>query len=450
MSPDQIALALGLVLKGGCALLVLAFGYAWARQRPVSFLAIFVLLYIVSGIPGFPVLMLSIGPFNVFLSDVYIALLILCALPRLTHLEHVAGWRLPTLAVGLAPFVGLAVWIPQTGLQSAIVFWRDYLLAGAVLLFALTEPKLANWRALTAVTVIPAALAMVPLLMILATQGLWSYAIVNSDSVGGGRPVGSDSAYLLLIAVFVLLLRPEPLNLGYGLLAGVLAIAVLLLQHRSTWVTGAAMVAVWLLRSRPGEDARKFTMRALALGFGAIALWVATSGNSILSRASNDTGTLEWREERWIESLSLVRSTTEWIFGSLLGPTVSTAPDTFQTSAHNMYVSAIELYGILGLVLLLVMLLIASNPRSSLAELGPVAGFGLFVYGFFYDWPPWSGIIIAALLATRIRQGQATDSGSSDLVHAGTSRDPETGEPATRSWPPQRPRGPETAPGPGG
>jgi hypothetical protein len=126
--------------------------------------------------------------------------------------------------------------------------------------------------------------------------------------------------------------------------------------------------------------------------------------------ASND-GTWLWRVARWADSMSIPRTSAEWLAGSAFGPTPASTPTLFLTSAHSLYVNAIEMTGYIGLVAILCLIIAVGRAHvsPSIGPLGFVVSVSFLSYGVAYQLPPWAWIVAGILLAsTRAEQSRGS------------------------------------------
>jgi flagellar biosynthesis protein FliP len=110
----------------------------------------------------------------------------------------------------------------------------------------------------------------------------------------------------------------------------------------------------------------------------------------LLSDASSNTHTLNWRIRRWVESMNTERSLSEWIFGSIFGPTPVTQVGLYGQFSHNAYVNQIEYLGFLGLFVFIVVLLkcyLRIRTLNSSRAPGKALMLSSILFGFTYQIP---------------------------------------------------------------
>lgn len=118
-------------------------------------------------------------------------------------------------------------------------------------------------------------------------------------------------------------------------------------------------------------------------------MYILTRNVSNLSSAASNTGTFQWRLERWKQSFAISRSTVEWLFGAPFGPTsVNRGGGLLQSFAHGAFMNAAENIGYLGCFLLILLLV---SPLFGKVEIQSAASkahvtliFVSIVYGLTY------------------------------------------------------------------
>jgi hypothetical protein len=214
------------------------------------------------------------------------------------------------------------------------------------------------------------------------------------------RVVGSDEALLLLEALLVCLapvfLKGEALRARWALLAGVAAVLLLVLGHRSVWAAAIAAL-LWL-----GWASKR---RALLLGAVALlavlpAAWLLAPEDApgagvelrqhlatAVAEPLSAKSTLRWRVQGW-ESYLRVQA-EQGALGVLFGAPVGTdyyyaAGASRHTSPHNWYVQVCAYFGLVGtLCWLLLFVTGLFNLRRPAAE-AQVLGALCLVCGVFY------------------------------------------------------------------
>jgi O-antigen ligase len=143
---------------------------------------------------------------------------------------------------------------------------------------------------------------------------------------------------------------------------GIFLVAVLVLQHRTTWVVLLAAVAYLLAAS--GANAAKLVAGGLVLAAAVIVLdfaglegsrtpFEAESLARSLQQATADDRTFQWRTERWSAALETnrARGTEAVVLGAGYGaPWVTFGPHAARTEPpHSQYVEFAVRFGIVGL-----------------------------------------------------------------------------------------------------
>jgi O-antigen ligase len=356
-------------------LLAAGFG-AWRLYRSFAFGAsLLVLTYVLGAITIAP-LGLQLAGLHLYLEDLT-ALGLACAAavrfalaPRLRRLAK--SWNGFAAAAALAFVLGAA----SHGLKAAGVEFRGFFyLCSAVLYFA--SFPLCSRRLKSLATVWLAGAAVLLALAIFR----WSAGLLHPGlashwaEVGGGhrmRVLNASQTFFLAQALLIALYfrrrsAPRGAWTSLSVLIAMLAAAVILLQHRSVWVS--LLLAIAAICWREGVFRRLVSAGALAAVLGSSLYFAAPAvfsrensvadslATSVEEPFNPDHGTLGWRVEMWQAYLLefLNASNFEKLTGKGFGNPASYAVDTIETvdSAHNYYVFTLNRTGILGLAGLL-------------------------------------------------------------------------------------------------
>lgn len=182
---------------------------------------------------------------------------------------------------------------------------------------------------------------------------------------------------------------------------------VLFAQHRSVWVATAIMLALVIVRTR----LKLFLRVGLVVGLVAIAgavevLGLGASGEvaESLSYAASNTGTWEWRVQRWqdVWSTHAARGPLAIVFGSGYGYSwVTGTVGIWEASPHNGFIQIAVRTGLAGVVLLFgaslaVVIGLARRQQDGLLFTFMV---GILVYFVPYSGSPFSGLLLGLAIA---------------------------------------------------
>jgi hypothetical protein len=299
--------------------------------------------------------------------------------------------RLPTRA-GVLLMLGMCVltaWsmargIGGGGLQAAANDSRVYFFqVFAFTLYVATAPPNAAVDRVIRRAWLAAAAAYV-LLSLAGWAGTGLLSVGASVTAGGvttdPRPVPANAALMLAQGAVLLLCPPasDPAAPGAAggdrpgpglhrvvrlMLALLLVVCVILLQHRTVWAaTAAVAVMYWVLpSSRAGRRivvavvgtlVGCLTVVCFGLGtFGSVGSKLAVS----FAETQEAHSTFTWRVLGWQKLLSAPRSWAEWLFGAPFGAGYARVVEGGLTtvSPHNYYVHVALRLGLVGLALLL-------------------------------------------------------------------------------------------------
>jgi hypothetical protein len=368
--------------------------------RPKAFLLLFMLVYALRTSGLFEDYLVTFaGSFRFVPEDLFLAVAVLACV------TSAKSWRMRGVsrnaAIGLAVIVGLGAisWILELGVQQGVNNWRAYSLAVAMLIYPTVLVPEWTSRDLLLVIVVPASVATILALYKLITTGIGSVDLVDrTGAYSGNRP--SSAGLLLLVAMWVLLTSrtgPPALRYSVGAFFGLM---VVLLQYRSVWIAGIASAIAWVVAPRAARGTVNAVTRGLVTGGAAIAIVLLIQSNPGLNSSAHATNTLDWREERWTDSLSIPRSVLDWLVGGAFGTTPPTQIRLTQVSSHNTYIDAIEFVGVIGLACVVVLLICAASVRFDRPgnALGVCIVCAFAAFGMFYVLLPWSWMLVGILI----------------------------------------------------
>jgi O-antigen ligase len=308
--------------------------------------------------------------------DVTSLALLLVGTSRLFSMEIFGPAKLALLTLVVSLAVHLAWGAVDFGLQTATDHSRTWIpIISGVVYGATTR----DWdRRLPSVFVVTGCSLAVFTIYEISRHGL--HPANEFIEVGGkfidARPVIAMGPLLMLEALIFLFARGRftfP-TLGLALL---LVTAIGLVQYRTLWVTtmaAALMGALYLAaRYRRSSERVVYSLTAATLIVVPIALFatgqVGTYQSSAES-ATGDTSTLSWRIDAWKTLIGRHSSPFELILGTPSGTSrdIIVRGQETNLNAHNMFVEALLLYGLVGLLALCALGILALKFRHGTAR----------------------------------------------------------------------------------
>lgn len=389
-------------------LLVLGLGLIAVRHQRL-FLFMFMLLTALESTRDFaPSFKGTFSGISVHPEDLVTVIGSVAALARIGHWRLQATTRVAMLISALLVGLGLIAWVSTFGLQLGTNSWRPQILIIALLFYTTTRPRDWSWHDLQIIFVSSAIVVGLASLagILLFGFGSNSSTLVVNGVLEDGRPVQASGSLMMLIGLCITVLSVGKWSARRLILALFLATMVLLTENRSVWLATIVGAIIWWFMPRIhfrgtsrglGGFGRTLVVIPVAAATALVALSVAALGQS----ASNDS-TLLWRIARWANSMSIPRSSLEWLVGSAFGPTPASTPTLFLTSAHSLYVNSIEMTGCIGLVASLILVIATCRAKlpPSIEPVGVVVCFIFLTYGLTYQLPAWAWMFAGLLLAS--------------------------------------------------
>jgi hypothetical protein len=377
------------------------------------FLALFMLVTALESTRDFaPHLEMQFMGFTIYVEDLTVVVASIAILNRIGQIRLHWVTRTAAMVLGALVLSGVVTWVATYGVQIGVNSWRPQILTLVLLIYATTRPRTWSWNDLRVIIVATAIVVAVASVAGVLTHGLGSSSSVVEIGgvIEGGRPVSASGALLMLVGLWVAALSTGKWTGGRVVVVLLLGTMVLLTQHRTVWVAAIFGVVAWWLapkisagRASGGLSGPSRTILMLFIGTATALVGISVAA---LGQSARNDETLLWRVARWAESMTIPRSWIEWLVGSALGPTPASTPSLFDTSAHSLYISTVEMTGFIGLaaILLLVIAVGRTNMPLSGGPLGLMICLTFLGFGITYQLPPWAWMLAGILLAsTRIR-----------------------------------------------
>lgn len=184
---------------------------------------------------------------------------------------------------------------------------------------------------------------------------------------------------------------------------------VLFAQHRSVWVATAVMLV--LVFAFSNMQLRKRVLLVVALlslvvGIEAFGLGAESEAAESLAYAASNSGTWEWRVQRWqdVWQTHSARGLGAVVFGSGYGYSwVSGAVGLWEASPHNGYIQIAVRVGLVGALMLFGTYLRVigrlGRSRRSVSKMLLIAAVGVLVYFVPYSGNAFSGLLLGLAVA---------------------------------------------------
>jgi hypothetical protein len=304
-----------------------------------------------------------VGHFHIYPEDILTAALLVATLMR--RLRRGNGLRPPQPLIVLLVIVllGMARGAAAFGVQTSVVYGREMLAMCTAAVFFSTvrvTPKLIltvrNWL------LVASAVFLIVAVRFWILHGFDTYATTGTRAL--------DSLQTLIVletTIFVTLFPPfrGPVLRFITPLVGI--VIVLLSVQRTVWAAGIVAVAILVVAGKKSRGTTSLAARRLVMvaAVFAVVLLVAAGPSGVTSSltagiqqtSTSQNSTFSWRLQGWsvLISRQIDGPTVDLVLGSptgtgyeriIGGGTVTAAPP------HSEYVSALDLTGLLGIVLL--------------------------------------------------------------------------------------------------
>lgn len=344
----------------------------WGYLSPVVGAVAFGAVVVLSGLFPEATPQLTVGPISLYPEDLVFGLLFAAACLRLATFR----WsRLHWMALGFTAMCLLSFvrGVGPFGIERAAVEFRQYFyfLAGILYFIGHRYDPQTLKRILSVLTVAGVSLVGIAVIRWLALFLGFDTGPIGLPATGDLRVLWAPHAMYLVDLFLVLLVcrlfsRAETVSGPTHLLVFVLPLVVLLLQHRSTWVSLIAGLGYLTFRA---PEVRGRLLRSLIrlVGVGALVGFVLLSSQwdvietslnrAVLEALNTQESTFVWRIEGWVSLLSgsYLTSFAEYVFGKPFGSMYERVIRGIivVVSPHNYYLQTFLRVGVVGLGFLL-------------------------------------------------------------------------------------------------
>lgn len=272
------------------------------RDTRVGLSVIVVVALMSATLPDLPHLVVS--GFNVGVVDLSYGVLGVAAAARYVRGARIADQHVILFLLLLVTLASIARGMGEFGAGPAINEARRFVHLSSGVGYLATVPPSGEWRDRLGNWLLFLAAGFAVLAM-----GRW---LANAGGLTGGvfgegndlRTVASDEALFILQGAVVALSSPRRDLRWLRPLGGVFLAVTVLLQHRTVWVLGIVVIAVFVLRNRQlsRQLAVGVVLAAVAMSFFTFIVLAATEGADVeqqLAESATATNTFEWRYEGW-------------------------------------------------------------------------------------------------------------------------------------------------------
>lgn len=348
--------------------------------------------------------LITLNEVNIFVEDVFtlfLAFEMLLSLADLNLSQKIFSSKYRTLGKTflIMSIIGLTTWGYSVGIQTAVVNWRENLLCSLLILYCFSFNSWFTYEVFSSTLYRGSVFLSILILIRVVLHGPGNFSEISAINGITDRATNASGALFLLFALWNFLIQTNVYNVRNFTYVMVISTEILILQHRSVWLSSLIGLSYLVLRLKKF----RLRLRFLTLMFFIIPLLsfvVIRTPN--LSAAALDSGTLSWRLLRWQSSFGQSRSEIQTLFGGITGYIESITVVGLKVAAHNMYISLFEKVGIVGAIIFLLMLIPNrenSKNDEKLVNLDLVSSITLITFGFFYSFP-----YVAILILFSIRR----------------------------------------------
>ncbi len=260
--------------------------------------------------------------------------------------------------------------------------------------------------------------------------------VLRDGRVGTSRPLESTGALLILEAAIIAIAMRWPSQRGAVYIAMGAAIAVLILEHRTLWVTGVVVGAVafrWWFRGRTGSEREAFGVAGLLVLLVPIAIWGFTQSKTFTESAVETTSsnsTLSWRTTSWEELISGHTKIADIVFGQPAGASLARVVNggIVTRSPHDEFVDTYLRFGLPGLLLLCGFGVLLWRRRDTIASSSALTSHAVglllltqFLYSITYGLDAVQGVVDGLLISALIA-GTATSTSEAATLRVSAAR----------------------------
>lgn len=302
----------------------------------------------------------------------------------------------------VATLFGIFFWVLNFGLATGYNFWRPLFWPFSIFVYVNSLKKSWTVEDLRKVIIPPAIMLSVLVLYRFATYGIGTSTFIDPNSgVKFSRAANSEGGLLLLIAFWIIALTIEKKGIRHLIVLFVFIFELLLLQQRTVWMCAIFSLIMYVsFKSGTLKKGGRATKFLGVLFLGLILVWIAVQSIT-LREAATSAETFSWRVNRWVLSVSIDRSLSEWFLGATFGPTPVARPGLFEVFSHSTYIDLIEKLGIFGLGIFICLLWLTFKGFTKSTEMIRKSSYIIaamsIIFGITY-WIPVGALICLGIL----------------------------------------------------
>jgi hypothetical protein len=356
----MVSLTLDSALLGAIVLVLIALLAVTFTTRPV--IAVPLLLLVEWANASNVTAGFMVGRFHIYPGDILTAALLVATLMRWLRRGNGLHPPQPLIVLLVIVLLGMARGAAAFGVQTSVVYGREMLAMCAAAVFFSTvrvTPKLIltvrNW------------LLVASAVFLIVAMRFWILHGFDTYAATGTRALDSLQALIVLETTIFVMLFPPFRGPVLRFITPLLGIVIVLLSiQRTVWAAGIVAVAILVVAGKKSRGTTSLAARRLVMvaAVFAVVLLVAAGPSGVTSSltagiqqtSTSQNSTFSWRLHGWsvLISRQIDGPTVDLVLGSptgtgyariIGGGTVTVAP-------HSEYVSALDLTGLVGIVLL--------------------------------------------------------------------------------------------------
>ena len=302
----------------------------------------------------------------------------------------------------VATLFGIFFWVLNFGLKTGYNFWRPLFWPFSIFVYVNSLKKSWTIEDVRKVIIPPAIMLSVLVLYRFGTYGIGTSTFIDPISgVKFSRAANSEGGLILLIAIWIIALTIEKKQIRHFIVLFVFIFELLFLQQRTVWMCAIFSLIMFVSFKSGSVIKAGRTKKFLGVLFlGIILVWITFQSTTLRESASNPE-TFAWRINRWVLSVNIDRSISEWFFGATFGPTPVARPGLFEVFSHSTYIDLIEKLGFFGLGIFICMLWLTfkgfTKGTEKIRKSSYIIAAMSIIFGITY-WIPVGALICLGIL----------------------------------------------------